>query len=216
MVQNNSPHNISEEQEGYTLQRYNSLHWSCWEMQTTSLDTNSVKLPGLESLVKVSMPWLLLIFVRLFNVINDWADYKLLNIFHIRNANLTHNDLNARIDKQENWWNVHNDSYSTLKSRATLLGNGRLSYCLWSIGMFIQSHQFKAKNGECWWIAINASVRLKLQATAIWRFNSIFDSCYQMMWLLSGASEDLENNTVLERHGAEIPYSTTMSILHAM
>jgi hypothetical protein len=28
MVQNNSPHNISEEQEGYALQRYNSLHWS--------------------------------------------------------------------------------------------------------------------------------------------------------------------------------------------
>jgi len=36
-----------------------------------------------------------------------------------------------------------------------------------------------------------------------------------MMWLLSGAPEDPQNDTVMERHGADTLYYALRSLMHA-
>ena len=50
----------------------------------------------------------------------------------------------------------------------------------------------------------------------ILHFADAYDWCYQMMWLVSGAPEDPEDDTVMEKHGAETLYSTVKSVMHAI
>jgi len=54
-----------------------------------------------------------------------------------------------------------------------------------------------------WQIMMKARIAFKLQVTAKLGCLSVYDWCYQMMWLFSGAPEDPEDNTVIEKHGAE-------------
>jgi len=35
------------------------------------------------------------------------TDFKLINILHVENVNLTHEDLNTSLDEPENRWNIH-------------------------------------------------------------------------------------------------------------
>ena len=59
------------------------------------------------------------------------------------------------------------------------------------------------KNNVGWPIAMNARIGFKLQVTATPGFHSLYDWCFQMMWLFSGAPEDPEDETVTEKHSAE-------------
>jgi hypothetical protein len=67
-----------------------------------------------------------------------------------------------------------------------------------------------------WHIATNARIGFKLEVTATPGFHSLYDWCYQTMWLFSGASENPEDETVMEMHGANALYSAVKSLMHAI
>jgi hypothetical protein len=53
---------------------------------------------------------------------------------------------------------------------------------------------------------MNAHIGFQLQVTAALRFQSLYDRCFQMMWLFSGMPKDSEDDTVMEKHGTEDMY----------
>jgi len=67
-----------------------------------------------------------------------------------------------------------------------------------------------------WQIAMNAKIGFKLQVTATPGFQSLYDWCFQTMGLFSGVPEDPEDDTVMEKHGAEALYSAVKSLMHAI
>jgi len=107
-------------------------------------------------------------------------------------------------------------SYDTLTSRAKPSSNGHLSYCAWSFGIFDESHRYKIINSVGWHIAMNAKIVFKLQVTATPGLHSLYDWCYQAMWLFSGAPDDPEDETVKEKYGADELYSAVKSLMHAI
>jgi len=52
--------------------------------------------------------------------------------------------------------------------------------------------------------------------TATPGFHSLYDWCYQAMWLLCGVPEDPEDVTLMEKDGANALYSAVMSLMHAI
>ena len=144
------------------------------------------------------------------------TDFKLVNLLHAENANLTHDDLNTSIDELENQWNIHLVSYDTLTYRAKPSSNGQLSHCTWSFGIFDKSHRYKTKNRVGWRIVMKVRIGFNLQITATPGFHSLYDLCYQAMWLFSGAPDDPENETVMEMPGANALYSMVKSSMHAI
>jgi hypothetical protein len=81
-------------------------------------------------------------------------NFTLINLLHMENANLTHEDLNTSIDKPENRWIIHLVLYDPLTSRATPSTNGQLSHCSWSCWIFDAHHWNKKKNCVRWRIAM--------------------------------------------------------------
>jgi len=144
------------------------------------------------------------------------TDFKLLNLLHPENADLTHKDLNTSIDEPENRWNIHIVSYDTLTSRAKPSTNGQLSHCSCSFGIFDESHWYKTKNGVGWRIAMDVRIGLKLQVTAMPGFHSLYNWCFQTMLLFSDTTEDAQHRTVMEEHSTEALYSTLKSLIHAI
>jgi hypothetical protein len=67
-----------------------------------------------------------------------------------------------------------------------------------------------------WQIVISEKIRFKLQVTDTPGFHSLYDWCFQTMWLFSGAPEDPEDDTVMEKHGAEALCSAVKSLMHAI
>jgi len=63
---------------------------------------------------------------------------------------------------------------------------------------------------------MNAKSGFNVQVTAPLGFHSLGDWCLRTMWLFSGAPEDPEDDTVMEKHGAEASYSTVKSLMHAI
>jgi len=162
------------------------------------------------------MPRVAKTFKTIIKEMTHGTDFKLGNLLHAENANLTHEDLNTGIEEPENRWNIHLVSYDTLTSRAKPSSNGRLSHYSWSFGIFDESHRYKKKDSMGWRIVTNARIGFKLQVTATPGFHSLYDWCYQAMWLFSGAPEDPEDETVMEMHRADALNSTVKSLLHAI
>jgi hypothetical protein len=46
--------------------------------------------------------------------------------------------------------------------------------------------------------------------------HSLYGWCFQMMWLSSGVAEDPEDDTLMQKHGAEAVYSAVKSLMHAI
>jgi hypothetical protein len=107
-------------------------------------------------------------------------------------------------------------SYDTLTFRAKPSSNGQLSYCAWSFGIFNEYHWYKMKNSVGWQIEINAKIGFKLQVTATPGFHSLYDWCYQTMWLFSDAPEDREDDMAMDPHGADELYSAVIRLMHAI
>jgi len=63
---------------------------------------------------------------------------------------------------------------------------------------------------------MNAIIGFKLQVTSTPGFHSLYDRCYQAMWLFSGAPDDPEDETVKEKYGAYALYSTVKSLRYAI
>jgi len=164
----------------------------------------------------VTMPGVAESFKTTIDEKTHGTEFKLLNMLHAENANLTHEDLNTSIDEPEIGWNIHLVSYNTLTSRAKPSSNGQLSNSAWSFGIFDESHRYKTKNSVGWHIAMTAKIGFKLQVTATPQFHSLYDWCYQAMWLFSGAPDDPEDETVKEKHGADTLYSAVKGFMHAI
>jgi hypothetical protein len=63
---------------------------------------------------------------------------------------------------------------------------------------------------------MNVKMGYKLQVTATPGFHSLYDWRFQMMWLFSAAPEDPEDDTVMEKHGAEALYSAVKSLMNTI
>jgi hypothetical protein len=94
--------------------------------------------------------------------------------------------------------------YDTLTSRAKPSSNGQLSYCACSSGIFDESHRYKTKISAGWPIPMNAKIGFKCQVRATPRLHSLYDWCFQTMWLFPCVPEDPEDDAVMEKHGAEV------------
>jgi len=214
--QNDFPGIVGEEREWYLLQRLNSVPRHLVEIQTTTSHSQPARISPHEPILVVTMPGGAKTFKTDIDEMTQGTDFKLVNLLHPENVNLTHEDLNTSIDKPQTWWNIHLVSYDTLTSRAKPSSNGRLSQCAWSFGIFGEYHRYKMNNSVGWWIVTNARIGFKLQVTGTPGFHSVYDWCYQAMWLFSGAREDPEDETVMEMHGADALYSAVKSLMHAI
>ena len=47
-------------------------------------------------------------------------------------------------------------------------------------------------------------------------FHSLYDCCFQTMWLFSDVPEDPEDDTVMEKHCARVLYSAVKSLMQAI
>jgi len=216
LAHNNCPAIVGAEWEWYPLQRLNSVPRRRTEIQTTPPHGQPALISAHETILVVTRPGVAETFRIDIDKMTQGTDFKLVNLLRAENANHTHKDLNTSIDEPENQWNIHLVSYDTLRSRAKPSSNGRPSYCTWSVGIFDESHRYKTKNSVGWQIVMNARIGFKLQVTATPAFHSLYDWCYQAMWLFSGAPEDPENESVMEMHGADALYSAVMSLMHAI
>jgi len=82
--------------------------------------------------------------------------------------------------------------------------------------MFDESHWNKMKVSVCRYIGMNGRKAFKLTVTAILGLHSLFDWCYLMIWYLSGAPHNAENDTFMELHGTEELHSAVNSMIHAI
>jgi hypothetical protein len=62
---------------------------------------------------------------------------------------------------------------------------------------------------------MNAKLGLNLPVTARLGFHSLCDWCFQLMRLVSGACDDPEDDTVMEKHGTQALYSAVKRLMHA-
>ena len=194
----------------------NSVPRRLLERQTTPPHGHPALISAHQPILVVTMAEVAETFKTVIEEMTHGTDFKLINLLNAENANLTHEDLNASIDMLENRWNIHIVMYDTLTSRAKPSSNGRLSHCAWSFGIFDESHRYKTKSSICWRIATNARIRFKLQVTATLGFHSLYVWFYQTLRLFSGATEDPEDETVMEMHGANAMYPTVKSSMHAI
>ena len=216
LADNDFPGIVSEEREWYPLQRLNSVPRRRLEIQITPPHAYPVLISAHESILVITIPGVAETFKTVIKVKTHGTDFKLVNLLHAKDATLTHEDLSTSIDEPENRWNIHLVSYDILTSRAKPSSNGRLSHCSWSSGIFDESHRYKMKNSVGWRIATNVRIGFKLQVTATPGFHSLFDLCYQAIWLFSGAPDNPEDETVMEMHGADALYSAVKSLMHAI
>ena len=213
-AQNNIHRIIGEEREWYPLRRQHSVPHLLKEILTTRAQGHPALTSAVEPILAVTMPGVPETFKSIIDEMTYGSDFKLINLLHMENANLTHKDLNTSNDEPENRWNIHLVSYDTLTSRAKPSSYSQLSSCACSFGIWDESHRYKTKNGVGWQIAIKAKIRFKLEVTATPGFQSLNDLWYQTMWLFPGTPEDPEDETLMERHGAEALYCTVKSLMH--
>jgi len=210
MAQNDYPGIIGEDLRWYPLQRLNSVPRHLLEILTTPPPGNAALASAHEPILVVTIPGVTETFQIVIDEMTSGTDFTLVDFFHGENVNLTHDDLNATIDKPEHRCNIHLLSYDNLTSRAQPSSHGQLSYCGLCVGIFDESHQYKTEHSRLntvgWQIPMIARIVFNLQVTATLGFHSLYDWCFQTMWVISGAPEDPEDDTLMERHGAEELY----------
>jgi len=216
LMHNDFPGIVGEEQEWYPLHRLNFVPHRLLEIQSTPPHWHPALISALEPILVVIITAVAATFKSVIKEMTHGTNFKLVFFLHAENANPMHEDLNTSIDKPENGWNIHLVSCDTLASRVKPSSNGQLSLCSWSFGIFDESHQYRTKNSVGWQIAMNARIGFKLQVTATPRFHSLYDGCFQIMWLFSNVPEDPVDDTVMKKHGAEALYSAVKSLMDAI
>jgi len=63
---------------------------------------------------------------------------------------------------------------------------------------------------------MNGKIGFKLQVTATPGFHSLYGWCLQTVWLFSGAPDNPDDDTVMEKHGAGALYSAVKRLMHAI
>jgi hypothetical protein len=194
LIQNDFPRSIGDEREWYPLQRQSSVVHRLSEIPSTPLPGHPVLTSAVELILVVTMPGVAETLKSLIYQMTHGTDFKLMNLMHAENVHLTHEDLNTSIDEPEDRWNIHLLPYDTLTWSAKLPSNGRLSHYSWSYGIFDKSHRYKTEISVGCRFVMNARIEFKLQVAATPGFHSLYDWCFQTMWLFSGAPEDSEDD----------------------
>jgi len=138
---NDFPGIVGEEREWYSLQRLNSVPRRLLDILTTPPHGHPALVSAFEPILVVTMPGVAETFKTVIDEMTHGTEFKLVNLLHAENPNLTRENQNTSIDEPENRWNIHHVSYDTLTSRAKPSSNGQLSYSAWSFGIFDDSHQ---------------------------------------------------------------------------
>ena len=172
---NDFPSIVGEEREWDPLQRLHSVPYCLLQIQTTPRHGHPALESALEPILVVTVPGMAETFKTFIDEMIHGTEFKLVNLLHAENANLTHEGLNTRIDKLENQLNIHLVSYDTLSSRAKQSSYGQLAFCAWSFRIFDESHRYKTQNSVGWHIAMNVKIGFKLQVTATLGFHSLYD-----------------------------------------
>jgi len=112
------PHNdfpgiVGEEWEWYPYQRLNLVPRRQLEIQTTPPHGHLALISAHEPILVVTMPGVAETFKTVIGEMTHATDFKLVNLLHTENANLTHKDPNTSIDEPENRCNIHLMSYDT-------------------------------------------------------------------------------------------------------
>jgi len=102
MVQNECHGIIGEEQEWYPLRRHNSVPCRLIEIQKTPLQGHPAQTSALESILVVTILGVAVMFKSVIDEMTFATDFKLINLLHTDNANLTHQDLKTSLDEPEN------------------------------------------------------------------------------------------------------------------
>jgi len=102
LAHNNFPGIVGEEREWYSLQRLNSVPCRLLEIQSTPPHRDPALISALEPILVVTMPGLAETFKSVIDAMTHGTEFKLVNLLHAENANLTDNDLNTSIDEPEN------------------------------------------------------------------------------------------------------------------
>jgi hypothetical protein len=184
LARNDFPGIVGEEREWYLLQRSNSVPRHLLEIQTTPPHRRSALVSALELISVVTMPRVAVTFKTLIDKMTHGTEWKLANWLHAEYVYLTHEDQNTSIRKSENGWNFHLRLYDTSTSGVQPSSNGQGSYWALIFGIFDESHRYKMQNSVGWQIVMNAKMGFKLQVTATLGFHSLYDRCYQTMWLI--------------------------------
>jgi len=102
LVHNDFPSMVGEEREWYPLQRLNSVPRRMLEIQTTPPHSHPALVSALEPILVVTIPGAAETFKTVIDEMTHGTNFKLVNLLHAENANLTHEDLNTSIDELEN------------------------------------------------------------------------------------------------------------------
>jgi hypothetical protein len=102
LAHNDFPGIVGEEREWYPLQRLNSVPRRLLEIQSTPPHGHPALISALEPILVVTMPGVAETFKSVIDEMTFGTDFKLVNLLHAENANLTHEDLNTSIDEPEN------------------------------------------------------------------------------------------------------------------
>ena len=207
---------IGDELVWYPLRRQNSVPRRLFEIQSTPPQGHPALTAAFEPILVVTMPGFAETFKSVIDEMTYGTDFQLIIFLKAENANLAHEDLNTSMDEPKNRWNIQLVSYDTVTSRPKPSSNGQLSHCSWNFGIFNESHWDKTKNSLGWQIAMNARIGFNRQVTATPEFHSLYDWCFQTMWLCSGAPEDPDDETLMEKHGTEALHSAVKSSMHAI
>jgi len=102
LAYNDFPGIVGEEQEWYPLQRLNSVPHPLLEIQSTPPHRDPALISAHEPILVVTMPGVAETFKSVIDEMTHGTDFKLVNLVHTENANLTQEYLNTSIDEPEN------------------------------------------------------------------------------------------------------------------
>ena len=137
LAHNDFPGIVGEEREWYLLKRLNCVPHRLLEIQSTPPHGDPALISALEPILVVKMCGVADFFKGDIKEMTNGTEFKLINLLHAKNPNLTHEDLNTRIYEPGIRWNIHLVSYDTLTSREKPSSNGQLSKCEWSFGIMM-------------------------------------------------------------------------------
>ena len=216
LAQNDFPGIVAEERVQYPLQRLNSVPLPLLEIQTTPPHGHPAHVSALEPILVVTMPVVAEKFKTVIDEITHGTNFKLVNLLHAENANLTPENLITSIDEPEIRRNIHLASYVTLTSRGKLSTNGQLAYCAWSFGSLDESHRYKTKNSVGWQIEMNTKIGFKLQLTATWDSIHFMTGVFRWYGGFQMRVKDPEDDTVMKKLGVEALYSAVNILMHTI
>ena len=98
---NDCPGIVGKERELHLLQRLHSAHHRLLEIHSTPPHGHPELISALEPILAVTMPGVAETFKGVIDSTTHGTNFKVVNLLHAKNTNLTHENLNTTIDEPE-------------------------------------------------------------------------------------------------------------------